>query len=80
MVASAMKPADLDKHQATAVASLSEKLHLPLHQVREAYLKELDRLQSQARIHRFVAVLALSSTRSALSSGKAERSTSAPPR
>ena len=75
-----MKPADLDKHQARAIAALSEKLHLPLHQVRDADLKELDRLKSQARIHRFVAVLALSSTRSALRSGKAERSTSSSPR
>lgn len=77
MVASVIEPADLDRHQARAIASLSEKLHLPLHQVRQAYLKELERLKSQARIHRFVDVLAFSSTRSALSSSKAERSTSA---
>ena len=78
MVASLMNPADLDKHQARAVASLSQKLRLPLHEVRLAYLKELARLKSQARIHRFVDVLAFSSTRSILTSGKIARSTSAP--
>jgi hypothetical protein len=67
MTASVSHP---EQHHARAIASLSEKLQLPLSEVRQAYLKELERLKSQARIHRFVDVLALSSTRSLLSSGK----------
>lgn len=70
MTASVSQPAYLEKHHARAIASLSEKLHLPLSEVRQAYLKELERLKSQARIHRFVDALAFSSTRSLLSSGK----------
>lgn len=70
MIASVTEPTDLDAAQARAIAALSEKLHLPLDEVRQAYLKELDRLKSQARIRRFVDVLAVSSTRSVLRCGK----------
>ncbi|MDE2263924.1 MAG: hypothetical protein KGL45_15490 [Gammaproteobacteria bacterium] len=76
----ATKPAHLAEDHARAIASLSEKLHLPFHEVRQAYLKELDRLKAQARIHSFLEVLAFSSTRSALSCGKKPRSTDGPRR
>lgn len=70
MTASVSEPADLDATQARAIAALAEKLHLPLSEVRQVYLNEHNRLKSQARICSFVGVLAISSTRSVLRSGK----------
>ncbi len=63
-------PGTLDEDQARAIASLSEKLHLPLSEVRHVYLKELARLRSQARIHSFLEALAVNSTRAVLRSGQ----------
>jgi len=76
MIASVTEPANSDKDQDRAIASLSEKLHLPLSEVRKVYLQELDRVRSQARIHSFVEVLAVSRTRSALLPGKKHQSMS----
>jgi hypothetical protein len=76
MVAPVTEPESLDKDHARAIASLAEKLHLPLSEVRLTYLKEVDRLKSQARIGGFVEVLAVSSTRSVLRSGKKSESRS----
>lgn len=70
MIAEVTEPRNLDDDQHGAIVALSEKLHLPLSEVRKAYLQELDRLKSQARIHNFVEVLAVSSARSALLSGR----------
>jgi len=70
MIASVTEPANLDEDQDRAIASLSEKLHLPLNEVRKVYLQELDRLKSQARIHSFVEALAVSRARSVLLSSK----------
>ncbi len=69
MIASVSEPTDLDKGQARAIATLSDRLHLPVQEVRQVYLQELDRLEAQARIHNFLGVLALSRTRSVLRSG-----------
>ena len=74
------KPAQAEDDQARAIASLSAKLHLPFHEVRQAYLKELNRLKSQARIHGFLEILAFSRTRWALSSGRKLAATDAPRR
>lgn len=63
-----------DEDQARAIASLSEKLHLPFGEVRQVYLKELARLRSQARIHSFLEALAVNSTRAVLRSGHRLRS------
>ena len=69
-MASVIKPADLEPDQTSAIASLSDKLRLPLSEVRRAYLKELDRLQARARIHSFLQALAFNRTRSVLRSRK----------
>ena len=69
-MASIIKPADLDPRQTSAIASLSDKLRLPFSDVRRAYLKELDRLQAQARIRGFLQPLAFNRTRSVLRSPK----------
>lgn len=70
MIAAIIRPRNLDEDRDGAIVELSEKLHLPLNEVRKAYLQELDRLKSQARIHNFVEVLAVSSTRSVLLCGR----------
>ena len=70
MIAAITRPRNLDEDRDGAIVELSEKLHLPLNEVRKAYLQELDRLKSQARIHNFVEVLAVSSTRSVLLCGR----------
>jgi hypothetical protein len=74
MAASITEPENLDKDHARAIASLAEKLHLPLSEVRQTYLEEFDRLKSRARIAGFVEVLAVSNARSVLRSGKKLRS------
>lgn len=66
MIVSVSEPTELDNAQTRAIAALSENLHLPPNEVREVYLKELDRLKSQARIACFVDVLAVSRSRSVL--------------
>lgn len=66
MSASISEPANSCDDQAKAIASLSEMLHVPINEVRHAYLQELARLRSQARIHSFIPVLAFKCTRSIL--------------
>ena len=68
MITSIAERAKLDDEQARAIEMLSRKLHLPVSEVRQVFVKELGRLESQARVHRFLGVLALSSTRSVLRS------------
>lgn len=68
MSASIPGPADLCDEQAKDIASLSEMLHVPLSEVRQAYLKELARLRAHARIHSFIPALAFKCTRSVLRS------------
>jgi hypothetical protein len=73
MIAPVSEPADPEKDQVRAIATLSDKLHLPMQEVREVYLREFGRLESQARIRNFLGVLALSRTRSALRCGNRPR-------
>jgi hypothetical protein len=49
-----------------AIARLSAELHVPLHEVRQIYEAQLDRLGVEARIESFLGVLATSHTRSIL--------------
>ena len=49
-----------------SVEALAEQLHLPVEEVASAYLCELARLESEARIHSFVSVLALAAVRTRL--------------
>lgn len=74
MIAPVSQPADPDKDQARAIATLSDRLHLPVQEVRQVYLREFGRLESQARIRNFLGVLALSRTRSVLRCGNRRRS------
>jgi hypothetical protein len=48
------------------VARLSHELQVPLHEVREIYGAQLERLAAQARIHNFLGVLATRNTRDIL--------------
>jgi len=48
------------------IARLSHKLHVPLHEVREIYGEQLERLAADARVQSFVSVLALRNTRDIL--------------
>lgn len=73
MVASFTGPADLGTDQDRVIASLAAKLHRPLSEVRQVYVREFDRLRSEARIHTFIEVLAVRSTRSALRAGRKPR-------
>jgi hypothetical protein len=70
MAASLIAPTELNRAHASAIASLSERLDLPINEVRQTYLKELDRLGSQARIRGFIDALAVGRTRSILRSRK----------
>jgi len=65
----AAPPTDADHGK--DIATLAEKLHLPIHTVHEVYSKEFDRLASQARIGHFLGVLTLRNTRSILRSNDA---------
>ena len=69
MMASAAATPDMDNDHARAIATLSEKLQIPVHEVQEVYSKEFDRLASQARIELFLGVLTLRNTQSILRSG-----------
>lgn len=53
------------------IATLAEKLQVPVHQVHEIYSKEFERLASHARIGHFLDVLTLRNTRSILRSNDA---------
>lgn len=64
------RPVEMDTSEVRAIAALSARLHLPVHEVQRVYVKEFDRLKSQARIHNFLAVLALNSTHTVLRSGR----------
>jgi len=59
----------LEHEQARAIATLSDKLHVPVHEVGEIYKKEFARLAKRARIPTFLVVLAMSNTRSILRGG-----------
>lgn len=71
MNVSVTESADLDETRTRAIASLSQRLHVPLQEARKAYVKEVERLESQARIRSFVEVLAVSGARAELRSRKA---------
>lgn len=53
-------------HSLAGVQALADQLHLPVEQVTHAYLRELERLESEARIKNFVSVLALGAVRTRL--------------
>ena len=53
-------------HSLTSVEALADQLHLPVEEVASAYLCELARLESEARIQNFVSVLALAAVRTRL--------------
>jgi hypothetical protein len=59
----------LQNDHVRAIATLSDKLHVPMHEVGEIYKKEFDRLAQGARIPTFLVVLAMSNTRSILRGG-----------
>ena len=54
------------EHSLAGVEALADQLHLPVEQVTRAYLRELTRLESEARIKNFVSVLALGAVRTRL--------------
>lgn len=54
------------EHSLAGVEALADQLHLPVEQVTRAYLCELARLESEARIKNFVSVLALGAVRTQL--------------
>jgi hypothetical protein len=54
------------EHSLTGVEALADQLHLPVEQVERAYLRELARLESEARIKNFVSVVALGIVRTRL--------------
>ena len=70
MSASVFLPTDLDKDHMKAIATLSDRLHVPVEQVRETYTKELDRLGAHAHIRTFLGVLAFRNTRFILRGGR----------
>jgi hypothetical protein len=55
-----------ETYDATAVAALSEKLHVPATDVVEVYRHEFTRLHAQARVKAYVGVLAMSNTKNIL--------------
>jgi len=57
---------DLHTEHGRLVASLSDELHMPIHEVGAIYREQLDRLAAQARIQSFLSVLAVRNTRSVL--------------
>jgi hypothetical protein len=59
-------PSDADAYDPSAVAALSEKLHIPTDDVVEVYRHEFTRLHAQARVKTYVGVLALSNTKNIL--------------
>jgi uncharacterized protein (DUF2126 family) len=56
----------LESDHVRVIASLSDKLKIPVHEVDEIYKREFDRLALQARIPTFLVVLAMRNTRSIL--------------
>lgn len=48
------------------IEALADQLHLPVEQVARAYLSELARLESEARIKNFVSLIALGIVRARL--------------
>lgn len=54
------------EHSLAGVEALADQLHLPVEQVTRAYLRELARLESEARIKNFVSILALGAVRARL--------------
>ncbi len=56
----------LEDDHVTAIATLSEKLKVPEHEVRDIFRKEFDRLATHARISTFLIILAMRNTRSIL--------------
>ena len=57
---------DPTAEQGGVIARLSHKLQVPLQEVREIYGSQLERLTADARIHKFIDVLALRNTREIL--------------
>jgi uncharacterized protein (DUF2126 family) len=53
-----------DKDRAKTIKALSDKLQVPVQEVGEIYRMEFDRLAREARIPTYLAVLAMSNTRS----------------
>ena len=56
----------LGSDHGSVIASLSDKLKIPEHEVDEIYKREFDRLALQGRIPTFLVVLAMRNTRSIL--------------
>jgi len=48
------------------ISKLSDELHVPLHEVQGVYRAQLERLGADARIERFLGVLAMRNTRDIL--------------
>lgn len=61
------------EHSLAGVEALAEQLHLPVEQVTRAYLRELARLESEARIKNFVSVIALGVVRTRLRDSETTR-------
>jgi hypothetical protein len=67
MVAHSIAAQDkLENDHVRAIATLSEKLKVPEHEVVDIFRKEFDRLATHARISTFLIVLAMRNTRSIL--------------
>jgi hypothetical protein len=67
MTESALPP---DKDHARTIGALSDKLQVPMNEVGAIYRMEFDRLARGARVHTYLAVLAMSHTQSILREGR----------
>jgi len=56
----------LDADHLTAIAMISQKLHVPLSDVRDIYREEFERLASRARIPTFLTVLTMGNVQAIL--------------
>jgi hypothetical protein len=61
------------EHSLNGVEALADQLHLPVEQVERAYLRELARLESEARIESFVSLVTLGIVRTRLRDSAATR-------
>jgi Protein of unknown function (DUF3562) len=65
--------ADSARAVGAIVEALADQLHVPVEQVARAYLRELARLESEARIKNFVSVIALGIVRTWLRDSETTR-------
>jgi len=69
MAVVAFEPLDPTGEHGRVITKLSHELEVPLHEVREIYRAQLERLSADARIQSFLGVLAMRNTRDILRTG-----------